>query len=30
MVGAGHLIGENGIASLLEKDGYTVKIIKGW
>ena len=29
MVGAGHLIGENGIASLLEKDGYTVKIIKG-
>ena len=28
MVGAAHLVGENGIANLLKQDGYTVKIVK--
>ena len=28
MVGAAHLLGDNGIAKLLENDGYTVKIVK--
>lgn len=28
MVGAAHLIGDNGIAKLLENDGYTVTIVK--
>ena len=27
MVGAAHLVGENGIANLLVQDGYTVKQI---
>jgi len=28
MVGAAHLVGDNGIANLLKQDGYTVKIVK--
>ena len=28
MVGTAHLIGDNGIAKLVEQDGYTVKIVK--
>ncbi len=28
MVGAAHLLGDNGIAKLVENDGYTVKLVK--
>ena len=28
MVGAAHLLGDKGIAKLVEQDGYTVKLVK--